>query len=132
MTPLSRRAGAALARAALERLLRDLMPEAPKGTRLEGYIASLHTRVSTPLFRLLTPLRHIGNQSLHAGDQVDDLVALYLNSENDDLVELVFAAINSLVDELITRPRVADELYATLPAEVREAAERQIQPAADI
>jgi hypothetical protein len=127
VTPLSRRAGAALARAALERLLRDLDPDAPRGTKLDGFIARLRTRVSTPLLKLLTPLRHIGNQSLHVADAPDGLVALYLNSADDELVDLIFAAINSLVDELITRPRVVSELYDQLPPGVREAAERRAE-----
>lgn len=124
--PLSRRAGAALVRAALEKQIRLLDPDAPKGTRLDDHIARLSSKVSTPLGELLDVVRHVGNASLH-GSENDELVIMYLaDSEGaDDVAELLFDAINNLVDELVARPAAASALWAKLPDGVKETIERK-------
>jgi K+-sensing histidine kinase KdpD len=122
---ISRRAGAALARASLERLLKALDIEASKNDRLDDYIARVSEKVSTPLAELLTAIRHIGNKSLHVDDESDEIVALYLGDVEEGIVEMLFEAINNLVDELITRPKRTAELYARLPEGVRADAERK-------
>jgi len=122
---LSRRAGAALARASLERLLKGLDVDAPPKASLDEYIARVSGRVSSPLLMMLTPVRHIGNKALHGADDSDEIVALYLGDVEDGIVEILFEAINSVVDELIARPRVARELYERLPQAIRDDAERK-------
>jgi hypothetical protein len=122
---LSRRAGAALARAALERLLKSLDTEAPPRARLDDYIARVADRVTAPLSMMLTPVRHIGNKALHGADDTDEIIALYLGDVEEGLVEILFEAINGVVDELISRPRISRELYERLPKAVRDDAERK-------
>lgn len=124
--PISRRAGAALVRAALEKQVRLLDPDAPQGIRLDDHIARLSARVSTPLGELLDVIRHVGNAALH-GIEEDDLVYMYLsNSEGaDDIAELLFGAINDLVDELVERPATTSALWEKLPSGVRATIERK-------
>lgn len=116
---VSRRAGAALARATLESLLKVLRPAEPRGTRLERRIENVAKEVSSPLARLLTVVRHAGNKALHVEDNPDDLTVLVLDPLDDQVAEVIFTAINDLVDELVTRPALADSLFERLPDAVR-------------
>lgn len=127
--PHSKRAAAALARAALERLLREL-PESDPRAKLDDLIAGLGNRVSPTLWKLLTTLRYLGNDSLH-GDGSSDLVALYLDGDAATIVEPIFGAINSIVEEVIVQPAEADRLYAMLPEGVRKSAEQKRDTAAE-
>ncbi|WP_433584578.1 DUF4145 domain-containing protein [Microbacterium hydrocarbonoxydans] len=124
--PLSRRAGAALVRAALEKQVRILDLDAPKGARLDDHIARLSTRVSKPLGELLDVIRHVGNAALH-GSENDDLVIMYLSDDvaADEIAELLFDAINDLVDELVARPEKTSALWSKLPDGVRATIERK-------
>ena len=119
--PHSRRAAAALARAALESFLKS---QDASGSRknLQVRIGELDGRINLGLWKVLTALRIVGNDSLH--DEADDLVVLYLSDEQFDPAELLFGALNALVEELITQPRKADALYQMIPEAKREAAER--------
>lgn len=127
--PISRRASAALARAALERFLRSQEGADPK-SRLDELIGELSGTVTQSLWKLLTGLRVIGNTSLHGDDgEPNEIVALFLEGDASQVVEPFFGAINALVEELITQPRKADELYAMIPQAKREAAERKALPA---
>ena len=125
--PLSRRAGAALARAALETQLRILDPGAPKGARLDDIIGRVAARVSTPLSERLDIIRHVGNKSLHDSGGQDDLVYLYLGDSDgaDEIAELLFDAMNDLVDELITRPARTSDFWSKLPDSVRDSIQRK-------
>jgi|GEM_PF-3022862 len=120
---VSPRAGAALARATLERLLKLLDPDASKSDRLDDYIARVVPRVNAATAKLLTLIRHVGNKSLHVEDIPDDAVVLLLSDDDAGLLGVMFETINSVVDELITRPKQADLLYDAVPATVRLAAE---------
>lgn len=119
----SRRAGAALARAALERLLKELDPEAPTKARLDDRIARVSVRVTSPTAKLLTVCRHVGNESLHGGDNPDEAVILLLTDADSKLMDAIFESINLVVDDLITRPARVDKIYDTVPIGVREGAE---------
>jgi hypothetical protein len=121
--PVSRRAAAALARASLERLLRAL-PDADSKARLDDLIAALGQRVSHRLWQILTALRYLGNDTLHAESE-SELVALYLEGDGATVVEPVFGAINAIVEEVIVQPKVADNLYSMIPEGVRATAERK-------
>ena len=121
--PISRRASAALARATLERLLRSLDDDS-KGERLDELIARLSGRVTAPLWKLLTALRVVGNDTLH-GSGGEDLVVLYLEGDASKVAEPFFGAINSVVEELITQPAAAEALYSMLPQAKRADAERK-------
>jgi len=119
--PLSRRASAALARAALERLLREEAGASPKD-RLDDLIAHLRNRIGDPLWQLLTTIRYVGNTTLH-GDDGQELVALFLEGSDADVAEPMLGAMNALVEELITQPAKAASLYAMIPEGVRKSAE---------
>lgn len=120
---VSRRAGAALARATLERLLKNLDPDAPRRTRLDTYIERVSRRVSTHTARMLTLIRHTGNKALHVEPNPDESIVLLLSDEDSGILDAIFVTIDSVVDELITRPRQADAYYATVPEGVRSAVE---------
>jgi hypothetical protein len=126
--PTSRRAAAALARATLERLLRGL-ESADSKQRLDGLVAGLSGKVGEPLWKLLTALRVIGNDTLHVGDT--EIVTLFLEGDAAEVAEPFFGAINAVVEELITQPRKAAELYALIPQSKREDAERKATAASN-
>ncbi|MGM7671911.1 DUF4145 domain-containing protein [Microbacterium sp. A93] len=117
----SRRAAAALGRAALEALLKAIDDD-PKRRDLNTRIGELKERINPALWQVLTALRIVGNDALHSEE--GELVALYLSEEQGELAETFLLAINELVEELITRPRRSAEIYAMLPEGKREAAER--------
>lgn len=120
--PVSRRAAAALARASLESLLRELTPEQPRAS-LDELIASLSGLVNRRMWEVLTALRVLGNSTLHS--QESDIKTIYMSEEATELVDVIFGAINELVDELVTRPAQSKNLYDMLPPGVRESAERK-------
>ncbi len=122
---VSPRAGAALARAALERLLREVDPDAPARSNLEARIQRVSGEVSLPLARMLTVIRHVGNQSLHVKDDVDEVTVLVLSQEQADIAAMLFEAINELADELITKPAERDALFGLVPESVRERIEKE-------
>lgn len=117
----SRRAAAALARAALEAFLKS-RDEQPSHRNLQVRVGELKDRISGSLWQVLTALRIVGNDALHGGE--DGLVYLYLSNEDADMAEAFFGALNQLVEELVTVPQRAAELYGMIPEAKREAAER--------
>ncbi len=120
--PVSRRAAAALARASLEALLRELDSQSA-GKRLDDLVAELRTRVGETLWQLLTALRVVGNDALHS--ESGDLVVLFLNGDRDVAVEPLFGAINEIVEQVITQPKTARELYKMIPEGKRATAEKK-------
>jgi len=114
---ISRRAGAALARSTLERLLKTLDPMDGKPA-LAARIDHVLTQVSSSLGEMLTVIRHTGNKSLHVEDELDDVMVLIMDPEQEEIVELIFAAINDLVDELITRPARTRAVFDRLPSRI--------------
>ena len=120
--PLSRRAAAALARAAMESLLKELAPSSTPNANLQTRIGELASRVNPTLWQVLTALRVVGNDALHDGN--DELIAMYLEGDIAETVEPFFGAINALVEELITQEKRAAELYRLIPDSKRDAAER--------
>lgn len=121
----SRRAGAALARASLERLLREVDSDAPTDARLDDRIARVSGRVSTGLAETLDVIRYLGNEALHVNDEQQELVYLYLDETEPEIAEFMFASINQLVDELIARPEIARRRFEQLPDGVRESVQRK-------
>ncbi len=125
----SRRAGAALARAALELLLKELDKEAPAKANLDDRIALVTKKVNTPTAKLLTVCRHVGNKSLHGDDNPDEAVLLLLTDADSELMDVIFESINLVVDDLITRPALVDDIYDKVPAGVRASAEAKARKA---
>lgn len=122
---ISRRAGAALARAALERLLRTLDSGAGNknlATRIERILP----RVPEPLGQMLTVIRVAGNSTLHVQDEPDEILVLILDPGETEIVELVFEAINDLVEELIAKPSKVAKLYRKIPESIRDRVEKAL------
>jgi len=115
---ISRRAGTALARASLERLLKTLDPQ-DGNPDLATRIARVAPRLPESLGQMLTIIRVAGNQSLHVPDQPGELLVLVLDPEETEVVELMFEAINELVEQLVTRPAKALSHFERLPEAVR-------------
>jgi hypothetical protein len=120
VAPHSRRAGAALARATVERLIKLIDPEAPKRASLEKRIERIERHISTPLRELLDLVRVTGNGAVHVDDEPDEVVVIALDDEEGPaFLELLLDAANNLVEELISRPRKTRELWERLPESVR-------------
>lgn len=116
---ISRRAGAALARATLERLLR-MLDSMEKRPDLAERIDHVTPKVTVALAKMLTVIRHTGNKSLHVEDEPDDVMVLVLDPDQAEIVELIFESINGLVEELVTRPRQVDAIYDRVPQRIRD------------
>lgn len=118
--PISRRASAALCRAALERLAKLLTTDLDPRQNLDSRLAHLTSEVSSSAIQILQAIRHVGNKSLHGQADNDECVALYLDNSESEIARLFFEAINSLVDELISRPRQAKEVFGLLPLNIQQ------------
>lgn len=126
--PISRRAAAALCRAALESLLKEVIaPTLDKKLNLAGLINSQARRVTPELWKLLVAIRYVGNKTLHGADGSDESVRIYLDENEDYVPRMLIEAVNRLAVELIEAPRLTDEIYQSLPDEVRAGAEREIE-----
>lgn len=124
--PHSRRAAAALCRASLERLTKHLTSDLPPKRSLDERLIVLSNKTTSALAKGLQFIRHAGNTALHGARDDDESAVIYMDGEESDLVELFFATINELVDELITRPERINAAYELLPKEKREAIERKM------
>lgn len=122
---VSLRAGAAMARAAIERLIKDIDPDAPARAKLDDRIVRLRGQVSTSLGQLLDVVRVTGNSALHRDDHPSEIVVLALDDkEGPATLGVLLQAANDMVDELITKPRTAESLWNMLPESVRRRTER--------
>jgi hypothetical protein len=126
--PVSRRAAAALCRAALEQLAVILTPDAPPKARLDDRLATLSHEVSQPVWEVLQAVRHLGNTALHGSSSDDEAIQLYLSDTDPQIPLMFFEAMNMLVDERIVRPARASALFDKLPRGVQEAIHRKRQP----
>ncbi|ROQ40961.1 uncharacterized protein DUF4145 [Frondihabitans sp. PhB188] len=116
---VSRRAGAALARATMEALIKRIDPDAPKPMNLDNRIARIIPTVSSSLGQMLTVIRHVGNKTLHVEENPDAATRLVLDETQTEIVDLIFQSINDLVDERITRPLAAASVLRLVPESVR-------------
>ncbi|MFJ8963315.1 hypothetical protein ACIRG5_28410 [Lentzea sp. NPDC102401] len=114
---VSRRAGAAMARTTLERLIKVLDPSAPSGATLAVLNDRLRPRISATLGQRLDIVRVAGNGAVHVDQAPGDLVVLALDdASGPQLLELMLATANDLVDELISRPKLTSTLWDKTPA----------------
>ncbi len=123
---ISRRAGTALARASLERLLKTIDPQ-PGNPDLATRIVRVAPRLPEPLGRILTIIRVAGNQSLHVPDQPEELLVLVLDPDETEVVDLMFEAINELVEQLISRPARVASHFEKVPEAVRAKYEAELR-----
>lgn len=117
---VSRRAGAALARATVERLIKTLDPDAPKNAKLDQRIERIRPQLTPQTAQLLDVLRVTGNGALHVDDEPGELVVMALDDEEGPaLLELLLETANDLVEEMIARPTTVGGLWQRLPEGVR-------------
>ncbi len=121
--PHSKRAAAALCRAAMEQLAKNFTPELKPGTKLDERLAELSKTVSTGTVKALTIVRHVGNTALHGERDDDSSAVIYLHEDDRSIADVFFMAINALADEKITRAKTVDSLYSALPEGVRKSFE---------
>ncbi len=117
---VSRRAGAALARAAIERLIKTVDFTAPAHANLASRIERIRPEVSVSVAQMLDVVRHIGNKMLHGENTPDDLVVLALDDvEGPAVLEQLLVATNDLVEQLIVKRARAAALWEKLPNSVK-------------
>jgi hypothetical protein len=116
----SRRAGAALARATAEQLIKIVDFSAPQGSTLAQRIERIRRDVSRPVAQMLDVVRHLGNKTLHGQDIADELVELVLDDASGPaVVEQLLTTINQLVEQLIVTPVASAVLWGKLPDGVK-------------
>jgi len=121
VAPVSLRAGAALARATLEKLVKHLDPDASSADRLNVRIARIQRQVSKGLGQILDVVRYTGNKALHDENEPSELVVRTLDPrQGPAIVATLLAAVNDLVEELIRRPKERQDLFDDLPDEVKQ------------
>lgn len=127
---VSRRAAAALLRAATESLLKHLTLdiEEVRGGNLNDRIAFLAGRQTTPdVLRGLTLIRTLGNNTLHTGSNNEQNVLDFLTEENGEIIQMLSGVLNMLVITLIAGPQRMEEMYNNLSAGVRERVELDVE-----
>ena len=107
----SPRSAAALLRLTVEKLCRNLVP---KERDLNACIGALvKSGLSTEIQQALDYVRIVGNNAVHPG-QMDI-------SDDPETVATLFALVNLIADEMITRKGQIAELYASLPESAKSA-----------
>ncbi|WP_185172938.1 DUF4145 domain-containing protein [Rothia nasimurium] len=117
--PISKRASAALMRAATEQLVYELTKEALPKVNLNGRINYLSQSVPKHIFQALTTIRVIGNKVLHSGDEEALAVTIFLNEDSEGIPGVLANSLNALVNEFITNRNLVDEMYENLPESIR-------------
>lgn len=111
----SPRAATALARLALEELLTSLEV---KGKNINEQIGNLvQLGLSVKVQKALDALRVIGNNAIHPG-KIENL-------DNADSAKSILELLNFIVEELITKPKEIESIYASLPEGVLDAIEKR-------
>lgn len=113
---VSPRSSAALLRLALQKLCKHM---GQRGDNINADIGSLVSsgQISPKIQQALDYVRIVGNNAVHPGelDLRDDLATAHT----------LFAVLNLIITETITRPRELDELYKSLPEGARKAVEKR-------
>jgi hypothetical protein len=119
---LSPRAAAALLRLAVEQLSKhvaaaepDVDADASLNELIGEFVAKLGLHRQTQ--RALDVVRVIGNNAVHPGQ-----IAVH---DRPETVAQLFALVNFIVDDLISKPRALEEMYSDLPEGAREQVERR-------
>lgn len=114
----SPRGAAALLRLAIQKLCIHL---GEKGKKIDDDIASLVKKGLLPMVQqALDGVRVIGNEAVHPGEL--DL------RDNRETALTLFDAVNMIAVQMITHPKQAKALYATLPAAKLEGIEKRDAP----
>ncbi|WP_162237501.1 DUF4145 domain-containing protein [Arthrobacter sp. Leaf234] len=125
--PYSKRAAAALCRASMERLVKGLTKDAVgKKKNLDDRLVILQSEVSTPTIQGLNFIRYMGNMALHGDGEQGESAVILLTDTDAGVADVFFKVMNSLVDELITKPKTYADLHASLPEGVRKSFEDKV------
>lgn len=113
--PDSPRAAAALLRLAVQKLCQHL---GEPGKNLNDDIGNLVKKgLDQRIQKALDIVRVTGNNAVHPGE---------MNIEDKpEAVEKLFKLVNTIVDEMITKPRELDALYGALPEGAKDAVQRR-------
>lgn len=111
----SPRGSAALLRLCIQKLMIFL---GEKGKNINEDIACLVEKGLSPkIQRALDYCRVVGNNAVHPAElNIDD---------TPEIAELLFKMINFIVEEMISKPKEIDAVYALLPQKAREAIEKR-------
>ncbi|WP_175865132.1 DUF4145 domain-containing protein [Burkholderia cepacia] len=112
---VSPRAACALLRVAIERLCGALNAEGDNINAQIGHLVKLGLPVQ--IQQALDVVRVIGNNAVHPGKMDPADVAEVSNS--------LFALVNLIVEDRITRPKMVEAVFASLPDGARKAIERR-------
>jgi hypothetical protein len=74
--------------------------------------------ISKPLQQMLDYTRFIGNDAVHNPDTL-------VPSDNEETAQALFATVNLIFEKLFGEEIVANEQYATIPLNLREAIEKR-------
>ncbi len=116
---ISKRASAALMRAATEQLVYELTKHDLPKANLNGRIEYLSKSVPKHIFKALTIIRAIGNKVLHASDELTPAVTIYLDEDVEGIPGVLASSLNALVNEFITNRNLVDGMYDDLPESIR-------------
>lgn len=117
---VSKRASAALMRAAAEKLVYELTKDnLPPEAKLDGRIKFLSRSVSQDVFKALTIIRTVGNKVLHSKDEEVLAVTIFLNEDAEGIPGILANSLNALVNEFIINRKLINEMYDRLPNSIR-------------
>lgn len=117
----SPRAAAALLRLSIQKLMSHL---GEKGSNINDDIKSLVSKgLPVTVQQSLDYCRVVGNNAVHPGE-------ININ-DSPEVAQHLFAMINFIVEERISRPNAIKALYLTLPEAAREAIEKRDGKAAE-
>jgi len=119
---VSKRAGAAMARATLEKLLRVLLEN--DKDQLIDLIDQVEPLVDMSTADLLMYVRHVGNSALHVKDAPDAALVLVLDDGTEAAMNALFETVNRLVEQLISRPAQTALLTNSVPVTVKAKVEQ--------
>lgn len=114
----STRAATALLRIATEKLVKDLLGLEGKdyaNTSMHNAIERLKTEkgLSSTIYNALMALKLFGNEAAHPNEDIGRLESYFSN--DSDLMNKLFALLNIIVGELISKPKEIESLFETAP-----------------
>lgn len=114
VSAISRKSAAGLLRLALQMLVDELEPG--PGTINTKIGTLVEQGLPVEIQQAMDALRVIGNESVHPG-QID------LEGADSEVVDTLFALLNVIVEDRISKPRQIRQMYALLPEDKRKGIE---------